>query len=117
MFASLLEKDLDVKKWFKPTRDQFAISYRDSSGSTSSYEPDFIVETADEKYIIEPKQASMMGDANVLAKKDAAVAWCLHASEHEVKHNGKKWRYILIPHTSILPSATLSGLIRQYSSI
>lgn len=57
------------------------------------------------------------GDANVLAKKDTAVAWCLQASEHEVKRNGKKWRYILIPHTSILPSATLRGLIRQYSII
>lgn len=116
MFASLLEKDLDVKKWFKPTRDQFAISYRDSSGSISSYEPDFIVETDTDKYIVEPKQASMMSDANVLAKKDAAIAWCLHASEHEVKNNGKKWSYILIPHTAILPSASLSGLVRQFKN-
>ena len=114
MFASLLEKDLDVKKWFKPTRDQFAISYRDASGNTSSYEPDFIVETDTDKYIIEPKQASMMSDENVLAKKDAAVIWCLHASEHELKHDGKKWSYVLIPHTAILPSATLSGLVNQY---
>jgi type III restriction enzyme len=113
-FASLLEKDLDVKKWFKPTRDQFSISYRDASGSTANYEPDFVVETATHKYIIEPKQASMMDDVNVLAKKSAAVTWCQNATAHEVKNGGKEWAYILIPHTAILPSATLSGLVKQY---
>lgn len=113
-FASLLEKDLDVKKWFKPTRDQFSISYRDASGTTANYEPDFVVETATHKYIIEPKQASMMDDANVLAKKSAAVTWCQNATAHEVKNGGKEWAYILIPHTAILPSATLSGLVKQY---
>lgn len=114
MFASLLEKDLDTKKWFKPTRDQFAISYRDASGSTATYEPDFVVETATHKYIIEPKQASLMNDPNVQAKKSAAVTWCKNATEHELKNAGKEWRYVLIPHTAILPSATLSGLVQQY---
>lgn len=114
MFASLLEKDLDAKKWFKPTRDQFAISYRDASGSTSSYEPDFVVETATHKYIIEPKQASMINDHNVQAKKEAAVTWCRNATEHEHKNGGKAWAYVLVPHTAILPSATLSGLVQQF---
>ncbi len=114
MFASLLEKDLDTKKWFKPTRDQFAISYRDANGSTATYEPDFVVETATHKYIIEPKQASLMNDPNVQAKKSAAVTWCQNATEHELKNAGKEWRYVLIPHTAILPSATLSGLVQQY---
>ena len=116
MFASLLEKDLDVKKWFKPTRDQFAISYRDSNGSTSSYEPDFVVETPTYKYIVEPKQASLINDANVQAKKQAAVTWCENASKHELSNGGKTWIYVLIPHTAILPSATLSGLVKQYGN-
>ena len=114
MFASLLEKDLDVKKWFKPTRDQFAISYRDANGSTSSYEPDFVVETPTFKYIVEPKQASLINDANVQAKKQAAVTWCENASKHELSNGGKTWIYVLIPHTAILPSATLNGLVKQY---
>lgn len=114
MFASLLEKDLDTKKWFKPTRDQFAISYRDANGSTATYEPDFVVETATHKYIIEPKQASLMNDPNVQAKKSAAVTWCQNATEHELKNAGKAWSYVLVPHTAILPSATLSGLVQQY---
>lgn len=114
MFASLLEKDLDAKKWFKPTRDQFAISYRDANGSTATYEPDFVVETATHKYIVEPKQASLINDPNVQAKKSAAVTWCHNATQHELKNGGKAWAYVLVPHTAILPSATLSGLVQQY---
>jgi type III restriction enzyme len=116
MFASLLEKDLDAVKWFKPTRDQFAISYRDASGSTATYEPDFVVETATHKYIVEPKQASLINDPNVQAKKSAAVTWCQNATEHELKNGGKAWAYVLVPHTAILPSATLSGLVKQYGN-
>jgi type III restriction enzyme len=116
MFASLLEKDADVKKWFKPTRDQFAISYRDSNGSTAMYEPDFVVETNTHKYIVEPKQASLVSDPNVQAKKSAAVTWCENATKHELSNGGKAWAYVLIPHTAILPSATLRGLVSQFSS-
>lgn len=116
MFASLLEKDIDVKKWFKPTREQFSISYRDSNGSTAMYEPDFVVETSTHKYIVEPKQASMMTDSNVLAKKSAAVTWCEHASKHELSNGGKLWKYVLIPHTAIFPSATFKGLVQQYGN-
>jgi type III restriction enzyme len=117
MFASMLEKDLDAKKWFKPTRDQFSISYRDTSGSTATYEPDFVVETDTHKYIFEPKQASLMNDANVLAKKVAAATWCQNATEHELKNGGKAWTYVLVPHTAILPSATLIGLIQQFGGV
>jgi type III restriction enzyme len=114
MFASLLEKDLDAMKWFKPTRDQFAISYRDASGSTATYEPDFVVETNTHKYIVEPKQASLVNDPNVQAKKSAAVTWCDNATKHELSNGGKAWVYVLVPHTAILPSATLKGLVQQY---
>lgn len=116
MFASLLEKDLDVKKWFKPTRDQFAIGYRDTSGSTATYEPDFVVESETHKYIFEPKQAAKMTDPDVLAKKTAAVAWCASASDYEQSKGGKSWTYVLVPHTAILPSATLKGLVQQFGA-
>lgn len=116
MFASLLEKDVDARKWFKPTGDQFSINYRDSNGSTASYAPDFVVETDTHKYIVEPKQASVLNDPNVLAKKSAAVTWCENATKHELNHGGKKWVYVLIPHSAIIPSATLTGLVRQYGN-
>lgn len=48
-FASLLESDTIKNKWFKPTRDQFQITYRDTNGSTAMYEPDFVIETDSHK--------------------------------------------------------------------
>jgi T5orf172 domain len=106
----------DAMKWFKPTRDQFTISYRDVNGNTANYEPDFVVETNTQKFIIEPKQASLMTDANVLAKKNSAVKWCENASKYEQSNGGKPWMYVLVPHTAILPSATLKGLVQQYGN-
>jgi hypothetical protein len=82
----------------------------------ASYEPDFVVETDTHKYIVEPKQASLINDLNVQAKKSAAVTWCQNATEHELKNGGKAWSYVLVPHTAILPSATLSGLVSQYKN-
>jgi type III restriction enzyme len=56
-----------------------------------------------------------MNDFNVLAKSSAAVEWCKNASKHEATHkHGKPWSYVLIPHTAILPSATIKGLVQQY---
>jgi type III restriction enzyme len=114
-FASLLENDTTNNKWFKPSREQFQINYRSQGGATLQYEPDFVVETDDRKYLFEPKQQSEMNDPDVLAKAAAAVEWCKNASKHESKHaHGKPWSYVLIPHTSILPSATIKGLVQQF---
>ena len=42
-----------------------------------------------------------MEDGEVRAKARAAVAWCEHATTHELKHGGKPWSYLLIPHDAI----------------
>lgn len=114
-FASILERDKQENKWFKPTREQFQISYRDPSGSTAMYEPDFVVETSTEKYIFEPKQENQISDEVVQAKANAAAAWCKHATEHEVQYGGKPWKYVLIPHTAILSSASIAGLVSKFT--
>lgn len=116
-FASLLEKDSLVIKWFKPTREQFQIRYRKTDGASSHYEPDFVVETQDAKYICEPKQQSLIEDSDVQAKSLAATIWCNNATVHELKHtdsNGKSWAYALIPHTAVTSSSTFKGLIQQF---
>lgn len=116
-FASMLERDPSIIKWFKPTREQFQIRYRKTDGSNSHYEPDFVVETNKTKYIFEPKQHSLMEDPDVLAKSSAATTWCQNATSHELKHtdlNGKPWVYVLMPHTAITASATIKGLIQQF---
>ena len=109
-FASLLERDATVEKWFKPGKGVFQIRY----GRDSNYEPDFVVETETEKLLCEPKRADQVNDPTVLAKAHAAALWCKHASTHELAHNGKAWRYLLISHDVIADNMTLQGLPNGY---
>jgi len=110
-FAVILEnEDDDTLKWFKPAKGDFQIHY----SQESSYEPDFVVETATEKLLCEPKRASEMTDDVVLAKAEAAAVWCEHASKHAEEGDGKAWKYLLIPHDVITDQMTLSGLAARY---
>jgi type III restriction enzyme len=117
IFACILETDLEVKKWFKPTPEQFSISYHNSKkGGSSTYEPDFVVETSSNKFIIETKQANLMNEENVITKQKAASLWCENAKKHEITNGGKPWIYLLIPHSALTPSTTLNGLLNQYKT-
>ncbi|MCO6512469.1 MAG: DEAD/DEAH box helicase family protein [Aridibacter famidurans] len=109
-FAVLLENEDDVLKWFKPAKGDFQIHY----SHEDSYEPDFVVETKEEKLLCEPKRASEMTDDTVLAKAEAAATWCKHASNHANQNGGKPWRYLLIPHDRIQAQATLSRLAEEF---
>ena len=105
-FAVILENDPDVEKWFKPAKGDFQIHY----SHDESYEPDFVVETAGEKFLCEPKRASEMTDEIVLAKAEAAAVWCRHATAHASENGGKPWRCLLIPHDEIEDQMPLAGL-------
>jgi type III restriction enzyme len=109
-FAVVLEKDTAVAKWFKPGKGVFQIRYT----ADSDYEPDFVVETATEKLLCEPKRADQIKDPIVQAKARAAATWCKHASAHELANKGKPWRYLLIPHDAIADNMTISGLAKSY---
>jgi len=67
------------------------------------------------KFICEPKSAADMQDSKVIAKANAAAEWCKHATEHERKHGGKSWTYLLIPHDAIADNKTLKGLAATYT--
>jgi type III restriction enzyme len=105
--------DKEALKWFKPARGQFRIYYRWGSDHPE-YQPDFVAETADCIYMLEPKAANQMDDAEVLAKRDVAVKWCKYASDHAKTYNGKPWKYILIPHDAIADNMTLKGLASRF---
>jgi type III restriction enzyme len=107
----VLENDKEVLKWFKPAKGDFQIHY----ASEASYEPDFVVETKTVKFLCEPKAASEMNDAEVLAKAKAAAEWCALATTHEKQHGGKPWTYLLIPHDVITDNKTLQGLAATYT--
>ena len=73
--------DRESQKWFKPARGQFQIFYM-FAGEQPEYQPDFVAETETVIYMLEPKEKGAMEDADVLAKKAAAVKWCKQASDY-----------------------------------
>jgi len=106
--------DREALKWFKPARGQFQIFYKQGSDHPE-YVPDFVAETEETIYLLEPKARNEMDDPVVLAKRDVAVKWCAAATEHAQSYGGKPWKYLLIPHTALNESMTLSGLARAYA--
>lgn len=105
--------DREAMKWFKPAKGQFQLFYR-WNGEHLEYQPDFVGETADAIFMLEPKAQNQMNDPEVLAKKEAAVRWCGQASVHSQSYGGKPWKYALIPHTAIAENMTLVALAEQF---
>lgn len=110
--AVILERD--SSKWFKPAKGQFQIYYK-WGADHPEYQPDFVSETADTVYMLEPKAKGEMNDPQVIAKRDVAVTWCRHASDHAASYGGKPWKYLLIPHDSITDNMTLEGLAARFA--
>ncbi|MCL1980409.1 MAG: type III restriction endonuclease subunit R, partial [Proteobacteria bacterium] len=111
--AVILERD--AMKWFKPAKGQFQIFYHHGADHLE-YQPDFVAETENTIYMLEPKASNQMNDPIVLAKKEVAVKWCVDATEYAKSHGGKPWRYVLIPHDGIATNMTIVGLAECYGS-
>jgi type III restriction enzyme len=109
--AAILERD--ALRWFKPAKGQFQIFYRQGSDHLE-YQPDFVAETKDTLYMLEPKAANQMEAPDVVAKKEVAEKWCENASAHANAHDAKPWWYVLIPHDAIAENMTLGSLVTQY---
>jgi type III restriction enzyme len=105
--------DRDAIKWFRPAKGQFQIFYR-SGADHLEYQPDFVAETDEAVFMLEPKASNQMDDPMVLAKQKAAVKWCSNASNHARSCGGKPWRYLLIPHSEIMTNITLSALATRF---
>lgn len=111
--AIILERD--AIKWLKPTKGQFQIFYRNGADH-QEYQPDFVAETDDAIYMLEPKMRKELDNPDVIAKKESAVKWCLNASDHAATSGGKRWRYLLIPHDEIAENVTLAGLAERFAA-
>lgn len=109
-FAQILEDEKDDLKWLKPAKGQFQIHY----SRDGAYEPDFVVETADAKYLCEPKDDGELASEEVQAKATAAALWCKHATDHAKAHGGKPWEYLLIPASEIVSSMNLKALTDRF---
>jgi len=110
-FAALIDNDAEtaVLRWLKPAAGQFQIEYR----SGKAYEPDFVIETANEKVIAEVKADKDMKDPIVEEKARAGVKWVQYATELAKETGGKPWSYALVADSDILESASFKGLMAR----
>lgn len=88
--AVILEEDSDVVRWIKPPLNQLGLFYK----AGHQYNPDFIVETATSKYLVEVKASNMTKDEDVIDKAKAAIKWCECATG--VDADKKEWKFRLI---------------------
>lgn len=110
--AIILEQDPSVLLWMKPGPNQFKIYDEDNA----PYQPDFVVETATDKLIIETKRASEMTNPLVVRKADAAALWCHIANRaHGEGVVEKPWSYLLVSETVVLSNATVNGLAAAHT--
>ena len=111
--AVILERE--ASKWFKPAKGQFQIFYRQGADHLE-YQPDFVAETTDTIYMLEPKASNQLDDTVVLAKKEVAIKWCANASKHAESYGGKPWQYVLIPHDAIMENMTIKGFAQLHAA-
>lgn len=90
-FANCLDKWADIEKFAKlPDQFGFSIQYTDTRVNIRNYFPDFIAVAADgTKWVIETKGRE---DLDVRLKDNAAILWCLNASEL----TNENWRYLKV---------------------
>jgi type III restriction enzyme len=104
--ANGFERMSQVIRWLRPAPGQFDIEYAGGKG----YEPDFVVESADRKLIVEVKAENELQDPLVLEKARAATAWAAHANGFASKGDGKLWSYVLISEREVTEALTWTGL-------
>lgn len=110
-FAIVLENDKNVLKWMRPSAKQFNIYY--DVGGTSRYEPDFVVETATEIYMIETKASNEIHNEVVKEKATAAQEYCRAVTEWNSKNGGKPWKYALITHDEVRLQSSFNYLVNN----
>lgn len=111
--AFVLENDSTVVKWLRPASNQFRIYWDNNS---KRYEPDFVVETENAIYMIEPKSKDKMKDSDVLQKADAAKTYCKYATEYNLENGCKPWHYLLVPHDEINKTISLNYLVSKFQN-
>lgn len=110
-FAVILEEDGEVVRFIKPPLNQLGLFYR----AAKQYNPDFLVETNDKKYMIEVKAANQTDNDDVQEKAKAAIKWCECASK--VDADCKIWEYRLIPGDKIIIGNTFKYAISMSVAI
>ena len=97
LFSIILEEDSDVIRWIKPPLNQLGLFWQ----AGQQYNPDFLVETVTEKYMVEVKASKDADSDEVIAKAKEGIKWCRFASTADP--DKKHWSYRLITDDNIHP--------------
>jgi len=95
LFSIILEHDQEVIRWIKPPLNQLGLFWQPGQ----QYNPDFLVETKDGKFMVEVKASNETETPEVVSKAIEGVKWCRYASAAD--KDGKKWEYRLITDDNI----------------
>lgn len=106
IFAIVCETSPEVLQWLRPHKEQFNITYNRGK----KYEPDFVVETKDVYYLVEVKGENQLESPDVVAKKDRAIQYCEIASEYNIAHGNKPFKYLFIPSEQIKINSSFNNL-------
>ena len=91
IFSIVLERSDNVLKWLRPALGQFKIFY-----GSHQYQPDFIVETTSDIYIVEIKASNRTDDTEVKLKAKAAREYCENVNRLYAGTSAKTWKYMLL---------------------
>ena len=95
IFSIILEEDAEVIRWIRPPANQLGIFWQ----AGQQYTPDFLVETANGKYMVEIQDFHDAERKDVLAKAKEGVKWCQYATLADP--DKKAWAYRLITDNNI----------------
>jgi type III restriction enzyme len=98
VLAQILEEDITVIKWMRPSDKQFRLYWANNS---RQYHPDFVVERNESIYLVEVKAANQVDTGEVQDKKRAADMYCKYASEYNLENGNKLWKYVIFPHDKL----------------
>ena len=113
VFSMVLERDDTVKKWLRPARRQFKIRW---SGS-HEYDPDFIVETLNNIYMVEIKAERDIKSKDVLLKAKAGISYCNNVNLLLSGSKHKKWMYCLIKDNNVSRNSSFDFLVKTAEEI
>lgn len=102
IFSIILEEDADVIRWIRPPANQLGIFWQ----AGQQYTPDFLVETANGKYMVEIQDFHDTERKDVLAKAKEGVKWCQYATFADP--DKKAWTYRLVTDNNIVAGNSCS---------
>lgn len=115
-FARIIDrKESSAQKWLRPSAQEFSLRY-EYDGAYHDYQPDFVVETADVRYLVEVKGMDKLKDGKVLAKKARGEKYCKVVSDWAESAGSKPWKYLFIPENAVKGNVTFDFLAETYES-